>query len=73
MLSELTLLQARQNFNAALAGYQVGDVDFVNVIEAVNQMLETELDIYRIRKEYLIQKSKLSFLAGTDIGSFYEK
>ena len=72
LLNELTLLQAQQNFNAALAGYQVGDVDFINVIEAVNQMLETELDIYRIRKEYLIQQSQLSFIAGTDIGSFYE-
>jgi outer membrane protein TolC len=73
LLNDLTMLQAKLNYSAALAGYQVGDVDFVNVIEAVNQMLETELDIYRIRKEYLIEQSKLSFLAGTDIGSIYEK
>lgn len=73
LLNGLTLLQARENFNAALAGYQVGDVDFANVIEAVNQMLETEMDIYRIRKEYLSEKSQLSYLAGTDIRSNHEK
>ncbi len=73
LLNDLTMLQAVQNYKAALAGYQVGNVDFVNVIEAVNQMLQTELDIYRIRKKYLIQQSELSFLTGTDIGRIYEK
>ena len=66
LIGETKMIQAQETFNAALSNYQVGEIDFINVIQAVNDMLEIETDLYRIRKEYFQEKAKLAFLAGTE-------
>jgi len=66
IVDEVKMIQAQETFNAALSNYQVGQIDFINVIQAVNDLLEIETDLYRIRKEYFQEKAKLAFLAGTE-------
>ena len=57
---------AAQTFKAALASYQVGQVEFLNVIDAVANQLEFETDLYRLRTEYYKELSNLEFVIGTD-------
>ncbi len=66
LIGETKMIQAQETFNAALSNYQVGEIDFINVIQAVNDLLEIETDLYRIRKDYFQEKAKLAFLAGTE-------
>ena len=66
LISEVKMIQAEEIFNAALSNYQVGEIDFINVIQAVNDLLEIETDLYKIRKEYFQEKAKLVFIAGKE-------
>ncbi len=59
------LPQARQNFNAALSGYQVNQVDFINVIDAQNQLYKIETNLYKLKTDYLKKIAELEFLTGT--------
>ncbi len=61
------LIQAEQNFNSALSGYQVGEVEFLNVVDAVDMMLQIELNIIKIKTDYLKEISDLEFLIGTKL------
>ncbi|MBL1214105.1 MAG: TolC family protein [Ignavibacteriae bacterium] len=66
LIDETKMIQAGETFNAALSNYQVGEIDFINVIQAVNDLLEIETDLYRVRKNYFQEKAKLAFIAGTE-------
>lgn len=59
--------QASQSFNAALSGYQVGKIDFLNVIESENKLFEIETNLYRLRTDYLKEINKLEFLTGSNL------
>ena len=60
LITEGLLNQAAHTFQSALAGYQVGQLDFINVIDAVN--IETEL--YRIRADYFEETANLKYQLG---------
>ena len=66
LFEEGLLPQAQQNFNSALAGYQVDEVDFLNVIDAQDQMLNIETNLYRLKIDYLKEIAELEFLTGTE-------
>lgn len=61
------LPQAQQNLNSALASYQVNAVDFINVIDAQNQLYMIETNLYRLKTEYLKKVAELEFLTGTHL------
>jgi outer membrane protein TolC len=57
--------QAEQSLKAALASYQVGDIDFLNVIDAQNRLYQIEIMLYNIRSGYQKTLANIEFLTGT--------
>lgn len=70
LISEGSLLQANENLKTTLTSYQVGQVDFLNVIDAQNSLLKIENDLYRLKTDYLNEIAELEFLTGTE---FYQE
>lgn len=67
LISETLLPQTQQSLQASLADYQVGKIDFVNVINAEDQILKIKTDLAKIRTEYSKKIAQLEFLTGADI------
>ena len=65
LISEGSLIQANENLKTTLTSYQVGQVDFLNVIDAQNSLLKIENDLYRLKTDYLNEIAELEFLTGT--------
>lgn len=61
------LPQAQQNLKSALASYQVNEVDFINVIDAEDQLFKIETNLYKLKTDYLKQIADLEFLTGTSL------
>lgn len=70
LFEEGLLPQAEQNFTSALSAYQVDEIDFINVIEAQNQLFKIETNLYRLKMDYLIDLAELEFLVGTVLTNF---
>ena len=66
LISEGSLIQANENLKTTLTSYQVGQVDFLNVIDAQNSLLKIENDLYRLKTDYLNEIAELEFLTGTE-------
>ncbi len=66
LLEEGSLIQANENLKTTLTSYQVGQVDFLNVIDAQNSLLKIENDLYRLKTDYLNEIAELEFLTGTE-------
>jgi len=66
LISEGSLLQANENLKSTLTSYQVGQLDFLNVIDAQNSLLKIENDLYRLKTDYLNEIAELEFLTGTE-------
>ena len=73
LISETLLLQAKQALEASLADYQVDRIDFVNVINAENDILKIKTDLLKIRTDYSKNVAQLEFLVGTEINESNEK
>ena len=67
LISNSLLPQAEQSLQAALADYQVGKIDFVNVINAENDILKIKIELVKIRTEYFKNLAQLEFLTGKEI------
>ncbi len=67
IITEGSLLQANENLKTTLTSYQVGQVDFLNVIDAQNSLLKIENDLYRLKADYLNEIAELEFLTGTEL------
>ena len=67
LFEEGLLPQATQNLNSTLAGYQVNEVDFINVIDAQDQLFKIETNLYKLKTDYLKQIADLEFLVGTSL------
>lgn len=61
------LPQAQLNLKSALASYQVNEIDFINVIDAQDQLFKIETNLYRLKTNYLKQIADLEFLTGTSL------
>ncbi|MCK5086679.1 MAG: TolC family protein [Melioribacteraceae bacterium] len=73
LISESLLPQAELAFQASLADYQVGRIDFVNVINTENDILKIKTDLLKIRTQYAKNIAQLEFLVGTEINDSNEK
>jgi len=67
LITESLLPQADSALKAAMADYQVGKIDFVNVIKAEDQILKIKTDLAKIRTEYSKNLAQLEFLIGAEI------
>ena len=67
LIREGLLPQAEQALKAAMANYQVGDIDFINVLDAQNKLYDFETNLYNIRTMYFKELSQLEFLTGTKV------
>lgn len=67
LIEEGSLIQANENLKTTLTSYQVGQVDFLNVIDAQNSLLKIENDLYRLKTDYLNEIAELEFLTGTEL------
>jgi outer membrane protein, heavy metal efflux system len=67
LIEEGSLIQANENLKTTLTSYQVGQVDFLNVIDAQNSLLKIENDLYRLKADYLNEIAELEFLTGTEL------
>lgn len=70
LFEEGLITQAKQNFNSALASYQVNEVDFINVIDAQDQLLKVESNLFRLKTDYVKLVAEIEFLTGTE---FYKE
>ena len=66
LISEGSLIQVNENLKSTLTSYQVGQVDFLNVIDAQNSLLKIENDLYRLKTDYLNEIAEIEFLTGTE-------
>jgi len=67
LISESLLPQAEQSLQAALGDYQVSRIDFVNVINAENDILKIKTELVKIRTNYAKNVAELEFLVGTEL------
>ncbi|NOX17772.1 MAG: TolC family protein [Chlorobi bacterium] len=67
LIAGTLLPQADDALEAAMADYQVGKIDFVNVIKAEDQILKIKTDLAKIRTEYSKDIAQLEFLIGAKI------
>ena len=57
---------AEQSLNVALTDFQVGKIDFVNVINAEKEILNVKTDLIRIQTDYKKNIIMLEYLVGSD-------
>lgn len=67
LLLEGLLPQANQTLTTTLSSYQVGDIDFINVIDAQNKLYQIETNLYRLKTDYLKEVNELEFLIGAKL------
>ena len=65
LLNNVILLQARENYKSAISAYQVGKIDFMNVIESLNKLLDYEDELYAIRLESIKEMTTIEVISGT--------
>jgi outer membrane protein, heavy metal efflux system len=61
------LPQAKQTFSTTLSSYQVGQIDFINVIDAQSKLYQVETNLYRLKTDYLKEIEELKFLTGSSL------
>ncbi len=61
------LPQAEENLNSSLTAYRVGEIDFINVIDAEKMLYDIEVKLYHLKSDYMIDLVELEFLTGTNI------
>lgn len=66
LINQSLLPKAEQAYKASLADYQVGKIDFVNVIQAEDDILKIQTELADIRTDYSKNLSQLEFLTGTN-------
>lgn len=69
LITKSLLPQAEQSYKASIADYQVGKIDFVNVIKAENDILNIKTELAKVRVDYSKSISKLEYLSGKQLTS----
>lgn len=65
--SNRVLPLAEQSLNVSLADFQVGKIDFVNVINAEKEILNVKTDLIRIETDYKKNIVMLEYLVGSEL------
>ena len=58
---------AEQSLNVSLADFQVGKIDFVNVLNAEKEILNVKTDLIKIETDYKKNIVMLEYLVGSDL------
>ena len=58
--------KARQSLEVTRQGYEAGNMEFINLIDAERVLLEFELERERALADHLIARAELSRLTGID-------
>lgn len=67
LIEKGSLIQANENLKTTMTSYQVGKVDFINLIDAQQNLLMIENDLYRLKTDYLNELAELEYLIGEEI------
>ena len=67
LIEDAQLPQAQHAYTSSLSSYQVGEVDFINVIDAQSKLYQVETNFYRLKSDYLKEVEELKFLTGTSL------
>ena len=67
LVEEAQLPQVQRTYSSALSSYQVGQIDFINVIDSQNKLYQVETNLYRLKTDYLKEVEELKFLTGTGL------
>lgn len=67
LLDDTQRIQAIKNYESALASYQVDKIEFINVIDAVNNIIDVEIDSIDLKQKLLIEKFNISYLIGYEL------
>lgn len=67
LIEEGSLLQAKENLKTALTDYQIGKIDFINVIDAQMELLKIEDELYRLKTDYLNEISEVEYQIGKNL------
>ncbi len=68
MLTGTSLLpQAEATFQAALSGYQTGQVDFATLLDAQRQILKAKLDVLNAQAEAQVRLAEIEKLLGEEL------
>jgi cobalt-zinc-cadmium efflux system outer membrane protein len=66
LTEDAQLPQAQKTFSSTLSSYQVGQVDFINVIDSQSKLYQVETNFYRLKTDYLKEVEELKFLTGSN-------
>lgn len=67
LIEEDMLIQAKENLKTALIDYQVGKIDFINVIDALTELLKIEDELYRLKADYLNELAEIEYQIGNKL------
>lgn len=67
LIEEGMLIQAKENLKIALIDYQVGKIDFINVIDAQMELLKIEDELYRLKADYLNELAEIEYQIGSKL------
>lgn len=67
LITNKLLPLAEKSLKIALSDYQVGKIDFVNVINAEKEILSVKRELYRIQTDYDQNIVRLDYLLGTNL------
>jgi cobalt-zinc-cadmium efflux system outer membrane protein len=74
LLTESIIPLVKRSFDAALAEYESGMIDLIDVIKAERDILKQELELAKVRTDYNLELTQLEYLTGADLsGSNYFK
>lgn len=69
LIEEGSLIQAKENLKTSLTDYQVGKIDFMNVIDAQMELLKIEDELYRLKTDYLNELAEIEYQIGKSLQS----
>jgi outer membrane protein TolC len=65
--------QSEQSFEATLSAYQVGDVDFLNLLDSQLTLYRYQIDYHRVLSDYQRSVAGLEAAVGLDLGSGWQE
>ncbi len=69
LIEKSLLPQAEQEYKSSIADYQVGKIDFVNVIKAEDAIIKINTELAKVRTDYQTNIAQLEFLSGTNFNN----